>query len=183
MPRPLGRTGFSLSPIAFGCGPVSGLLTVEPTPEHRQLQRDTVAEALDQGIDWFDTAAGYGAGWSETNLGRVLTELDAQSRVRVATKVRLTPNDAVDYSAAIERSLRQSLDRLRRSRVTLLQLHNSITPTPDELPTSVSLEDVVRPGGILDGLERVRRLGLVDLIGLTGLGDPTSLQEIGGAHV
>jgi aryl-alcohol dehydrogenase-like predicted oxidoreductase len=155
-------------------------LTVDPTPEHRQLQRDTVAEALDQGIDWFDTAAGYGAGWSETNLGRVLTELDAQSRVQVATKVRLTPGDAVDYSAAIERSLRQSLDRLRRSRVTLLQLHNSITPTPDELPTSVSLKDVVRPGGILDGLERVRRLGLVDLIGLTGLGDPTSLQAAVG---
>ena len=177
MPRPLGRTGLSLAPIAFGCGPVSGLLTVEPTPEHQRLQHDTVAEALDRGIDWFDTAAGYGAGWSETNLGRVLTELAAHHRVQVATKVRLTPTDAVDYPAAIERSLRQSLDRLQRPRVTLLQLHNAITPTPDELPTSVALDDVLRPGGILDGLERVRRLGLVDLIGLTGLGDPSALQN------
>ncbi len=177
MSRPLGRTGFALSPIAFGCGPVSGLLTVEGTPEHHRLQRDTVAEALDRGIDWFDTAAGYGAGWSETHLGRVLTELDAHHRVQLATKVRLTPSDAADFPAAIERSLRDSLARLQRPRVTLLQLHNSITPTPDELPTSVSLDDVLRPGGILDGLERVRRLGLVDLLGLTGLGEPTALQQ------
>jgi len=180
MPRPLGRTGFSLSPVAFGCGPVSGLLTVEPTPEHQRLQRDTVAEALDRGIDWFDTAAGYGAGWSEINLGRVLTELDAHRRVQVATKVRLTPADADDFPAAIERSLRQSLERLQCSRVTLLQLHNSVTPNPEELPTSVSLEDVLRRGGILEGLERVRRLGLVDLIGLTGLGDPNALQAAVG---
>lgn len=178
MSRPLGQTGFSLGPIAFGCGPVAGLLTVAGTAEHQRLQRDTVAAALDQGIDWFDTAAGYGAGLSETNLGRVLTELDAHHRVQVATKVRLTPADAVDYPAAIEHSLRESLARLQRPRVTLLQLHNAVTPTPDELPTSVSVDDVLRPGGILDGLERVRRLGLTDLIGLTGLGDPAALQQV-----
>lgn len=177
MPRPLGRTGFSLCPIAFGCGPVSGLLTVEGTAEHQRVQRDTVAEALDRGIDWFDTAAGYGAGWSETNLGRVLTELDAHHRVQVATKVRLNTSDAVDYPAAIEHSLRESLARLRRPRVTLLQLHNAITAIPDELPTSVSIDAVLRPDGILDGLERVRHLGLADLIGLTGLGDPAPLQK------
>ena len=177
MQRPLGRTGLSLFPIAFGCGPVSGLLTVDADPARQTLQRETIAQALDQGIDWFDTAACYGAGWSETNLGRVLSELDPRHQARVATKVSLTPDDAGDFPAAIERSLRHSLERLRRPRVTLLQLHNAITRSAEDLPTSVSLHDVLRPGGILDGLERVRQQGLVDLIGLTGLGDPGSLQS------
>jgi len=177
MQRPLGRTGFSLFPVAFGCGPVSGLLTVDANAAQQTLQRATIAQALDRGIDWFDTAAGYGAGWSESNLGRVLTELDPRHNVRVATKVRLTPDDADDFPAAIERSLRQSLDRLRRPRVTLLQLHNSITQTAGSLPTSVAIDDVLRPGGILDGLERVRHKGLVDLSGLTGLGEPEALQS------
>ena len=53
-------------------------------------QERTVAEALDAGINYFDTAPLYGNGESETNLGRILKALKPKS-VIVGTKVRLRP--------------------------------------------------------------------------------------------
>ena len=69
--RTLGRTGINVSVISFGAGPVSGLMTGSDV----NAQRDVVAAAIGAGINWFDTAPGYGAGSSETNLGRALSEI------------------------------------------------------------------------------------------------------------
>ncbi len=178
MRRPLGSTNLSLFPIAFGAGPIAGLMTAGDSESMFRRQLDVLARAIDGGIDWFDTAAGYGDGRSERALGRVLWELDARHRVRVATKVRLTASDLEDIPAAVERSLRESLDRLRVPRVALLQLHNSITDRRGQLPTSLAVDDVLRPGGVLDGLERVRRLGLAERIGLTGLGESRAVEQV-----
>ena len=59
------------------------------TSTERTLQRKTIQRALDVGMNWFDTAATYGNGQSETNLGAALRELGAADTVHVATKVRL----------------------------------------------------------------------------------------------
>src|SRR6187200_300324 len=83
--RPLGATGIGISEISFGCGPVSALMTGEA----RDVQRQTMQRALEAGMNWFDTAAGYGDGRSETNLGKALAEMGAAGSVHVATKVRL----------------------------------------------------------------------------------------------
>ena len=69
--RTLGRTGLRVSEVAFGCGNVGGLL-VRGT---HQDQLDAVTRALELGINYFDTAPGYGDGRSETNLGHVLMRL------------------------------------------------------------------------------------------------------------
>ena len=69
--RQLGRTGLKVSVLSFGCGAVGGLMTRgEPRDQER-----AVARALELGINYFDTAALYGNGTSETNLGRVLAKL------------------------------------------------------------------------------------------------------------
>ncbi|RPI00322.1 MAG: aldo/keto reductase, partial [Zetaproteobacteria bacterium] len=56
--RTLGRTGIRVSAVVFGAGPVSGWMD--------ELARDeqcaVIRQALDVGINWFDTAAGYGNG-------------------------------------------------------------------------------------------------------------------------
>ena len=57
-------------------------------------QRAAVARAIEGGITYFDTAAQYGEGRSEENLGRVLRELGAD--VLVGTKVRLAPDEVPD---------------------------------------------------------------------------------------
>ena len=71
--RPMGQTGMNVSEIGFGCGNVGGLLIRGSHEEQVQA----VARAMELGINYFDTAMSYGNGKSETNLGKVLNELDA----------------------------------------------------------------------------------------------------------
>jgi len=109
--RPFGSTGLTVSALGFGCGAVGGLLVRGDADE----QRRAVSRALDAGITYFDTAAQYGDGRSEENLGRVMRELGAWSRVVVGTKVRLRPRDLSSSETAIRASLEASLRRLDRA--------------------------------------------------------------------
>ena len=65
--RTLGRTGVRVSEVGFGCGTVGGLIV----RGSREEQAQAVSRALELGINYFDTAASYGNGVSETNVGRV----------------------------------------------------------------------------------------------------------------
>ena len=66
--RTFGKTGLRVSTLGFGCGNVGGLIIRE---EPRTRVR-AVARAIEAGINYFDTAAMYGNGQSEQNLGQVL---------------------------------------------------------------------------------------------------------------
>jgi aryl-alcohol dehydrogenase-like predicted oxidoreductase len=172
--RTLGKTGLRVSALAFGAGPISTLMV----GDDGQRQRAVVGHAIERGVNWFDTAATYGAGQSETSLGRVLQELGAAARVSVATKVRLAVEDLGDIRGAVRQSLEGSLRRLKLSRVTLLQLHNSITPGRGDEPTSITPDDIIRSGGVADAFEQLRAEGLVSHLGLTGIGCPASLAQV-----
>jgi aryl-alcohol dehydrogenase-like predicted oxidoreductase len=172
--RTLGSTGIAVSAIAFGAGPVSQLLV----GDQFDRQRATTARAVELGVNWFDTAATYGDGRSEENLGKCLADLGLQSSVHVATKVRVMPDERADMAAAARRSLLASLKRLRLPRVTLLQIHNSITARAGAQPTSITPADVLGSGGLLEEMERLRGAGLVEHLGLTGLGEPAALAEV-----
>src|SRR5437868_14167058 len=121
--RPLGSTGVSVSIIAFGAGPVPATMTSEDPA----AQVAVVARAIERGINWCDTAAGYGQGKSESALGAALRQLGASDRVHIATKVRLAEDQFEDIPRSVRASVDASLSRLGVSRVALLQLHNSIT--------------------------------------------------------
>jgi aryl-alcohol dehydrogenase-like predicted oxidoreductase len=170
----LAKTGVGISAIAFGAGPVSGLMTSDSARE----QLATVERAITRGINWFDTAATYGAGQSESSLGDALADLQTGNDIHVATKVRLAAEDLVDIKEAVKRSVAASLRRLRRKRVTLLQVHNSITRQRGDLPTSIMVEDVIGRGGMLEAFEELRAQGLVGHFGLTGMGDGESLRQV-----
>jgi len=172
--RALGRTGIDISAISFGAGPVSGLMTGGESDR----QRAVVESALEAGINWFDTAATYGGGRSEASLGQALAELGAASRVHLATKVRLLGDDLQDIKRAVQSSVTDSLKRLRVERITLLQLHNSITSKRDEEPTSLAPQDVLGSGGLLEAFEKLKAAGIVEHIGLTGIGQPAALSEV-----
>jgi aryl-alcohol dehydrogenase-like predicted oxidoreductase len=172
--RPLGRTGIQVSALSFGAGPVPAVMTAGD-PDR---QRAVVARALEAGINWFDTAAGYGAGESERALGRALRELTAASRVHVATKVRLGNADLGDIPAAVRRCVAGSLQRLGLARVTLLQLHNSVTMQRGDEPTSITPDDVLGPHGVLAAFNQLQRDGIVAHLGLTALGQPAALRTV-----
>lgn len=173
--RPLTGTGLTMPAIAFGAGPVSALMT-DATARERQLA--TVQRALSLGVDWFDTAATYGNGISETSLGWAFCELDAIRTVRIGTKVRLAADQLNDIFGAVRASVETSLKRLGVGSVALLQLHNAITRHRGDEPTSITPVDVLRPGGVLEAFEQLRREGIVQHFGLTGLGYAESLREV-----
>ncbi len=168
--RTLGRTGLSVSEIGFGCGNVGGLMIRgEPADQVK-----AVARAMELGINYFDTASQYGAGQSETNLGRVLNELDAQ--VYVGTKYRLETEDDADIKGGVIRSVDASLARMAREQVDLIQLHNRVSPQRDLAGGTLSVEDVL--GEVVEATEMLRAQGKVRFWGLTGVGVTESLHRV-----
>lgn len=167
--RTLGRTGLRISEIGFGCGGGAGLM-VKGSPE---AQKAAVARALELGITYFDTAPVYGAGRSETNLGNALHELDAKPIV--VTKVALDLEELDDIAGSVVRSVEQSLERLRREAVEVVYLHNRVAaeraPKPDVgVGALLTADDVLGPGGVVEGLERLRKRGLVKHFGCCSYG-------------
>jgi aryl-alcohol dehydrogenase-like predicted oxidoreductase len=169
--RPLGSTGLTVSALGFGCGAVGGLMVSgEPAEQRRAITR-----ALDAGINYFDTAAQYGNGLSEQHLGEVMHDLGTWSRAVVGTKVRLRAEDLADTSAAIRRSLEESLRRLGRADVDVFHLHNPIGLTRSE-GGALDLRTVL--GDVAVGLKEVVDAGLARHAGFTGLGDSTAVREV-----
>ena len=169
--RTLGKTGFKISEIGFGCGNNAVLMVRASYDE----QRRAVKRALELGINYFDTAFAYGLGKSEENLGRILNDLGASPVV--STKIRLEP--ASDLKAATIKAVDAGLKRLKKKSVDLIQLHNRLTaernPGKRFSPTPT---DILGRGGILDGFKEMREQGKVGFFGFSGLGDPIALHEL-----
>lgn len=172
--RRLGRTGLLVSEISFGAGPVSGLMT--GTDSERQVA--VLRTAVQCGINWIDTAAGYGHGNSERSLGAALHELDPHEQIHIATKIRILRTSAVTVRQQIENGVTESLQRLRRSQITLLQLHNAITEQPDQEPFSLTPEDVLQPDGVASIFAELQQAGIIACCGLTGTGQPQALRQV-----
>jgi aryl-alcohol dehydrogenase-like predicted oxidoreductase len=172
--RTLGKTGIQLLPVAFGAGPVSQLLV----QQERSQQRATIEKAVELGVRWFDTAATYGNGGSEESLGLAFEALGIADQVCIATKVRIMPSDLHQIAEVARASVASSLRRLRVERISLLQVHNSITAVAGDEPTSLSPAHVLAPGGLLETFDELRREGFVEHFGLTGLGQPAALREV-----
>ena len=179
--RKLGRTGIEISELALGGGVVGGII---PYGDDNARQR-MLALALDNGINWIDTAAGYGDGKSEIVVGALLADLPAEQRPHVATKFRVNIENPRDIAGQVEASLTASLERLRMSSVTLLQLHNQLGGAQASAGSrTLSLDDLEKPGGVLDAMELLKSQGLTRHIGITALGVPqTCLRVIAGGRI
>jgi L-galactose dehydrogenase/L-glyceraldehyde 3-phosphate reductase len=157
-----------LSVLGFGCGAVGGLMVRgDPGDQDR-----TIARALAAGVNYFDTAVQYGNGESEKNLGRVLQKLKPADVV-VGTKVRLPPGEVGRIADAITQSLEASLKRLQRDRVDIFHLHNSITETGGG--PALSVRQVL--GEVVPAFEKLRQQGKTRFLGLTAVGDTSSLHQ------
>jgi aryl-alcohol dehydrogenase-like predicted oxidoreductase len=145
-----GSTGMKVSRICLGC--MSYGLAAEDNQwvldeEH---SRPYIQRALEQGINFFDTADVYSKGSSEEILGRALKDFAAsRDEVVIATKVRFDmgpgPNDKGLSRKHILSSIDASLKRLGTDHVDLYQVHRWDYDTPIE-ETLEALNDVVRAG-------------------------------------
>src|SRR5271169_1413173 len=170
--RTLGRTGLDVSVLGFGCGAVGGLM-VHGSPAD---QERAVARALELEINYFDTAAMYGNGESERNLGRVLKSL--KPKLYLGTKVRVPAGERSHIAAAVTASLEASLQRLQLDHVDLFQLHNHIML--DGRDADLTPEIVL--GEVVPAFERLREQGKTRFYGITAVGDTAALHRVVDAH-
>ncbi|WP_248515597.1 aldo/keto reductase [Salinarchaeum laminariae] len=120
--RRLGSTDRYVSDVGLGTWNIGGGAWGEVPDE---TARDVVRSALDAGIDFLDTADVYGDGASESHIGHVLEEREADD-VFVATKAgrRLDPHEAGRYNAEeLRPHVERSRENLGVDTIDLLQLH------------------------------------------------------------
>jgi len=168
--RTFGRTGIKVSEVAFGGGNVGGIIIHKDDA----TKREAIRKALAGGINWIDTAAQYGDGKSEQALGWLLPEV--VEHPYLSTKFSLDVENMENIPAQIEARLKQSLERLGRTSVDLLQLHNRIGSKSGGRVMTV--ERILGKGGVADGLDRLREKGLIKYMGITGIGEAPSICEV-----
>jgi predicted aldo/keto reductase-like oxidoreductase len=149
--RAFGNTGLHTSILGFG-----GFHLLEiPVAEANYL----LNRYLDAGGNYIETAASYGNGESERKIG--LCVADRRKEYILATKTgERTKEGALS-------SLEQSLHNLRTDYVDLLIMH--------AVGTMAELEQILAPGGALEGAEEARKEGKIRHIGISMHGQPDVL--------
>lgn len=147
----LGNTGLDVSRICLGCmsfGTAEGWVHNQ-WAINEEDSRLIIKQALDMGINFFDTANVYAKGNSEEILGRALKEFAKRDEVVIATKVRGKMHDGPNGEGlsrkAILSEIDNSLKRLNTDYVDLYIIHRWDYNTPIE-ETMSALHDVVKAG-------------------------------------
>ena len=153
----LGHTGIKVSRICLGCMSYGAPATGELKPGshawalNEEESRPFFRQALELGINFFDTANVYSRGESEKVLGRFLKANTRREAVVIATKLqgvmRDDPNGRGLSRKAIFFELDESLRRLQTDYVDLYQIHRWDYETPIE-ETLDALNDVVKSGKV-----------------------------------
>ena len=146
----LGHTGLTVSRICLGCMtygvPDRG---AHPWTLDEAASRPLIRQALELGINFFDTANAYSDGTSEEIVGRALRDFARRDEIVVATKVRFAARRAPNVGGlsrkAILHEVDASLTRLGMDFVDLYQIHRWDEHTPIE-ETMEALHDVVKAG-------------------------------------
>jgi aryl-alcohol dehydrogenase-like predicted oxidoreductase len=143
--RRFGRIGWEVSEIGFGAWAVGGEWGAVDDEQSLAAMR----KALDEGVNFFDTADVYGDGRSERLLGRLRRE--TKTAFHIATKAgrRLRPHNAAGYNKEnLTAFVERSLENLGVESVELLQLHCPPTETYYRPETFAALDDLVKAGKI-----------------------------------
>src|SRR5579864_2741543 len=153
--RTLGRTGASVSILAFGCG--SRFLMY--TEEDKAIE--ALNRALDLGMTYLDTAYAYGDGKSEARVGKVCAT--RRKEFFLATKIPDRTRD--DYMRRLEGSLK----RLQTDHVDLVHIHS--------LGRADDLAKIEAADGALKGLHEAREQKMARFAGMTSHTDGAVMAQ------
>lgn len=148
----LGASDLRVSRLTLGCWSFGGDAQSYWGAQAQSVVDAVVAEALDQGVNFFDTAFIYNDGQSEESLGKALA--GKRQRAVICNKIPVQPFEALP---SYEKAVQDSLRRLGTDAVDVLMLH---WPTKDEALLRANLE-------ALDG---VRRKGMARAVGVSNFG-------------
>ena len=146
----LGRSGLVVSRICLGCMSFGrpGVGRHEWTIDE-DASRTIIRQALEAGINFFDTANEYSAGTSEEFIGKALADFAHRDEIVLATKAfapwRAAPNTGGLSRKALFKAIDDSLARLGTDYVDLFQIHRWDQSVPIE-EVMEALHDIVKAG-------------------------------------
>lgn len=164
MTRVLGRSGIEVSALGLGCWAVGGPWTINGSQAGWSVVDDNessraIQRALELGVNFFDTAANYGAGHSERLLGKIFK--GRRDQVVIATKFGYQVDEAAkvvlnydgkeedsDVASRVRADAEASLKRLDTDYIDVYQLHVWGLGIERALQARDVLEDLVREGKI-----------------------------------
>lgn len=153
--RALGRTGLMVSPIALGGAPFgyaqAGAGWDPRSDAGRRTAIATVHHALDQGINYIDTAPAYGDGHSEMLIGEAMRT--RRQDCVLASKVWYELD-----RQGVTNSVHTSLKRLNTDRIDIVQVHG-------RMYSQAEVDHIL--GGPLDALRELKAAGRIGHIGIT----------------
>lgn len=153
--RSLGKTGYKVGILSLG-----GQATLEMPGTEEESER-IIHRALDLGVNYIDTAASYGRGISQINIGRVMR--NRRSEVWLSSK---THDRTYDGSM---RLLEESLKSLQTDHLDTWQLHN--------VRLQDQLDQIFADDGAIRAMLRAKEEGMVRTIGITGHYEPLVLLD------
>lgn len=145
----LGRSSLTVSQLTVGCWSFGGDKDSYWGLQEQEDVNQLVATALDQGVNFFDTAFGYNDGQSEVSLGKAL-----KGRRQEAVICNKIPIQSREKLADYELAVQESLQRLQTDYLDLLMIH---WPSRDEELLRLNLA----------ALQSMRDKGLVREIGVS----------------
>lgn len=153
--RSLGKTGYKVGVLSLG-----GQATLEIKGREEESEK-IINRAIDLGINYIDTAASYGGGVSQLNIGRVMKT--RRNEVWLSTK---TGDRTYDGSM---RLLEESLTNLKTDHLDTWQLHN--------VQRQDQIDQIFAANGAIKAMEKAKAEGMVRNIGITGHFEPLVLLE------
>ena len=165
--RTFGRSDFRVSALGFGCMrlPVIG---GDADAIDEPLAIRMLRHAIDQGVNYFDTAYPYHGGNSERVVGKALKD-GYRRKVKIATKL---PSWAVNQTSDFDRFLDEQCRRLQTDFIDFYLVHN----------LQATLWPKVRDLGVLDWLRRIKAEGRVGEVGFSYHHDYDLFASIVDAH-
>lgn len=150
--RPLGNTGIEVSEISLGTWQVGGKWGSDFDTTNAEK---IINEAIDQGVNFIDTADVYSEGLSEKVVGEVVRK--RSEKIYIATKAgrRLSPFKAEYFNAEnLERFIDDSLSNMKLDTIDFIQLH--CPPT-----------EIYNDTNVFEALERIKEKGKIQHYGVS----------------
>ena len=158
------RTKNNLSILGFGCMRFPKKGNSIDMDKTEQL----ILKAIDQGINYFDTAYIYGG--SEAALGTILNKNNCRSKINIATKL---PHYLVKKSSDFDKYFNEELKRLQTDYVDYYLMH--MLPDVNVWQKLINL-------GVLDWIEAKKQLGQINHIGFSYHGNTHDFIELLNAY-
>ena len=172
--RRLGRSDLKITKVGVGTAPIGSTpeWRVWWGPQDEKSAIQAIRTALDEGVNWIDTAPFYGWGKAEEIVGKAIK--DRRDDVYVFTKCGTLPDGkggSIENHKpeTVRREVEASLKRLQTDHIDLLQFHDMDATTPIE-ESWKTLQDLVQEGKVRNGglsnhtvdlVERAERVGPV----------------------